>query len=275
MSSGQGAAVEGFEPVTDSGAPWPVYRDGTGPPVVVIHELNGLTAPVLAFARRVVDAGFTVYLPVLAGPVPATSGTDKLRAALRVCVKREIELFLRPTRTSGVVTPLQRLAEHAAEEAGDPRTKVGVVGMCFSGGFALALAGRPSVVAAGVAAQPSLPLAHPVTPWCAKHLGLDDKAVAGLKQRLTDGQTALYVTRFSEDKVSPKRRLRTMRNKLGTVNVTIDELPSYPDNEFGFAAGDHSVLSAAPAKYPAGSAAAARLEQAFGDVIAFLKDRLA
>lgn len=265
--------VAGFRRVDDCGAPWPVYRDGTGPPVLVIHELNGLTEPVLAFARRVVDAGFTVYLPVLAGPVPARRGRDKLRAAVRICVKREIELFLRPSRTSGVVNPLQSLAEHAAARAGDPATRVGVVGMCFSGGFAMALAARPSVVAAGVAAQPSLPLATPLTPWCAKRLGMDDADVAGLQQRLATGETEVYVTRFSEDKTSPRRRLRTITETF-TTGVTVDVLPSYEGNEFGFAPGDHSVLTVAPARYPAGSAAAARLEQSFAAVVAFLTERL-
>ncbi|MGN6131980.1 MAG: dienelactone hydrolase family protein [Nocardioidaceae bacterium] len=43
------------------------YRKGTGPGVVVIHELPGMTPQVIAFAEEVVAAGFTVVLPHLFG----------------------------------------------------------------------------------------------------------------------------------------------------------------------------------------------------------------
>lgn len=261
--------VSGFRLDRDAGAPWPVYTDGTGPPVLVLHELMGLTPPVLAFARRVVDSGFTVYLPVLSGPAPAVSKGDKRKAALGICVSREIHL-LKSGATSPVVTPLRALARYATTKAGT--RGAGVVGMCFSGGFALALAADEPVLA-GVAAQPSLPFAR-LKPWCAGDLGLDAQDVDDLQARLTNGDTGIYVTRFSDDRTSPRRRLQTIKETFGPQNVTIDELPSYPDNEFGFAAGDHSVLAVAPAKYPAGSAAAARLDKAFGDVIAFLTERL-
>ena len=36
------------------------HRRGSGPAVVVIHELPGITPPVIEFADEVVDAGFTV-----------------------------------------------------------------------------------------------------------------------------------------------------------------------------------------------------------------------
>ncbi|HWL36952.1 MAG TPA: dienelactone hydrolase family protein [Frankiaceae bacterium] len=261
--------VSGFLLDRDAGAPWPVYTDGSGPPVLVLHELMGLTPPALAFARRVVDSGFTVYLPVLSGPAPATSRGDMLKAALGVCVSREIHL-LKSGATSPIVTPLRALARYATDKAGT--RGAGVVGMCFSGGFALALAADEPVLA-GVAAQPSLPYA-PLKPWCAGDLGLDRKDVEDLEARLATGDTGIYVARFTEDRTSPRRRLQAIKQKFGTENVTIDELPSYPDNEFGFAASDHSVLAVAPANYPAGSAAAARLEQAFGDVITFLTERL-
>ena len=39
-----------------------VYRAGTGPAVIVIHEMPGLHPGVLAFARRVIEAGLTTYL---------------------------------------------------------------------------------------------------------------------------------------------------------------------------------------------------------------------
>ncbi len=55
------------EPFTSDGATHDVYRGGKGPPVIVIHEMPGLTPNVAAFGRRVVSAGFTVYMPHLFG----------------------------------------------------------------------------------------------------------------------------------------------------------------------------------------------------------------
>ena len=250
--------------------PWPVFRRGEGPPVIVIHELFGLTPPAIAFGRRLADAGFTAYLPVLAGPAPSTRGRDKARAAVSICVSREIHV-LRTGATSPVVGKLRDLAERAVEEAGTDGA--GVVGMCFSGGFALALASADPV-RAGVAAQPSLPFATPVTPWCKRDLGLDADHADALSARLEGGLTEVYYTRFSEDRASPRERREAAQELLGTKGLTVDELPSYPDNEFGFAPKDHSVLSIAPGRYPAGSAAALRLERTFDDVIAFLRLRL-
>ena len=44
-----------------------VYRRGTGPGVVIIHEIPGITPKVTAFANEVVAAGFTVVMPSLVG----------------------------------------------------------------------------------------------------------------------------------------------------------------------------------------------------------------
>ena len=174
-------SVDEFDRVRVPSVAWPVYRDGSGPPVVLLHELMGLTESVLDCARRLVRARFTVYLPVLAGP-PKAKGAGQLRAVAGICVSREIHAF-RSGRTSPAVAPLRLLAQYAARAAGTERA--GVVGMCFSGGFALAAACDP-VVAAGVAAQPSLPF----RPFgCGRDLGLSDPDVGALCDRLAAGDT--------------------------------------------------------------------------------------
>ena len=86
-----------------------VYWAGTGPAVIVIHELPGLHRGVTAFGQRVVDAGFTVYLPSLFGrPGEPYGGRELLRSMSRVCVSREF--FLLTDRTSPVATWLRALA---------------------------------------------------------------------------------------------------------------------------------------------------------------------
>jgi len=70
--------------------PWPVYRQGSGPAVILIHELLGLTPQVIAFADRIRAAGHTVYLPVLFGAVPADTRSRQVAAAAACCISREI-----------------------------------------------------------------------------------------------------------------------------------------------------------------------------------------
>jgi len=41
----------------------PVYRKGTGPAVIVIHEIPGLHPLVLDFPRAIAAAGMTVFCP--------------------------------------------------------------------------------------------------------------------------------------------------------------------------------------------------------------------
>ena len=62
--------IEGFTraPFTYADHTRDVYRRGSGPAVVVMTEIPGITPPVLAFAERVVAEGFTVFMPHFFGP---------------------------------------------------------------------------------------------------------------------------------------------------------------------------------------------------------------
>ena len=65
-----------------------VYRRGTGPGVVIVHEIPGITPKVAAFANDVVAAGFTVVMPSLVGTPgrqpPKPRPQDFARGALKV-----------------------------------------------------------------------------------------------------------------------------------------------------------------------------------------------
>lgn len=261
--------LHGFQPVAGDW-PWPVYRLGEGPPVIVIHELFGLRPEVIAFGRSLAGEGFSVWLPVLAGPAPSRTCLDKARAVAGICVSREIHTF-RTGATSPVVDRLRKLARHAVAETG--ARGAGVVGMCFSGGFALAMAVDEAVLA-GVAAQPSLPFRTRLTPWCGRDLGMSAGDVDALRERLARGDTEVYVTRFSEDRTSPAERLETLEARLGTTGVVVDPIDSSEGNRHGFDRKDHSVLTYAPTQYPAGPAAD-RLKETADAVVAFLHRRLA
>src|SRR3954447_1681499 len=152
---------------TADGVTHPTYRKGAGPGVVVIHEIPGITPEVLTFAEEVVDRGFTVVMPVLFGtPGKKVSVGYTLETVAKICVSRELTMFA-AGRTTPVADWLQSLARELHAELGGPG--VGAIGMCFTGGYALAmLADAP--VAAPVLAQPANPM--PVSPRRRADLGL-------------------------------------------------------------------------------------------------------
>src|SRR5882757_3565927 len=132
-----------------------VYIAGTGPAVIVMTEMPGISPHVARFGRWVRDAGFTVYMPSLFGrdgAVPnVEDGTVTFR---RACVSAEFRAFA-ANESSPVTVWLRSLARLAHAECGGPG--VGAIGMCFTGNFALTMMLERSVLAP-VLSQPSLPL---------------------------------------------------------------------------------------------------------------------
>jgi dienelactone hydrolase len=113
------------------------YRKGSGPGVVVVHEIPGITPAVLRFAEEVVQAGFTVVMPLLVGEAGReVSGQYIASSMSKICVSREFTT-LAVQQTSPVISWLRALARQLHEEVGGPG--VGAIGMCFSGGFALGM----------------------------------------------------------------------------------------------------------------------------------------
>jgi dienelactone hydrolase len=116
-------ALEGFEmkPFTSSsGRTRDVYRTGTGPAVIIIHEVPGITPLVAEFARKVASRGMTAVLPSLLGTAgrPMTVPCA-LSSLARACVSKEFTL-LALDKTSPIVNYLRELAMHEREARGGP-----------------------------------------------------------------------------------------------------------------------------------------------------------
>ena len=122
---------------THDGLTRDVYRRGTGPGVLVMHEIPGIPPRVEAFARRVADEVYTVFMPDLFGEVgkPLAPGYVMGQMA-RACIRSEFAV-LASRGSSQVTRMLRALCLRLHEEAGGPG--VGAVGMCITGNFALAL----------------------------------------------------------------------------------------------------------------------------------------
>jgi dienelactone hydrolase len=143
-------------PVAGRPSTHPTYRKGSGPGVIVIHEIPGLTPEVIGFGEELVAAGHTVVMPHLFGtPEAPMTGVTVAKALRQVCVSREFTK-LATGETTPVADWLRSLARELHAELGGPG--VGALGMCFTGGFALAMMVDDSV-AAPVLAQPSTPFA--------------------------------------------------------------------------------------------------------------------
>ncbi len=231
-------ALEGFERTefTAEGKTRPVYRLGEGPAVVVISEIPGITPNVLRFCRRVADTGLTAVVPHVFGDdgrEPTIGYT--IRSITKACVSREFTV-LAAGRTSPITTWLRALARTEHERCGGPG--VGAVGMCLTGGFALAMM-VDDVVVAPVLSQPSLPFGLGTTRK--RDLGIDDADVARVVERAAAG-TCVLGLRFTGDKASPPERFAHLRELLGDNFVGV-ELDSSPGNPHGHRNMAHSVLT--------------------------------
>lgn len=197
---------------THEGRTYPVYRRGSGPAVIIMHEMPGLHPLVIQFADRVAAAGMTVFLPSLFGtPGKPASRSYALTTALGVlCIRREFYVW-RGDRSSPVVDWLRALSRQAHAECGGKG--VGAVGMCFTGGFALAMMTDPSVVAP-VLSQPSLPMARG-QPKPSAQIGLSPNEIACVKGRMADEDLSVIGLRFKSDVLVPDARFETYRREFG------------------------------------------------------------
>src|SRR5262247_23675 len=152
--------LEDFDPhqITLAGVAKRVYVAGSGPAVIVMTEMPGISPHVARFARWVRDAGFTVYMPSLFGRDGVIPSAEEGTAVFqRACVSAEFRA-LGAGASSPVTGWLRALARRAHAECGGPG--VGALGMCFTGNFALTMLLEPARLAP-VLSQPSLPLDDP------------------------------------------------------------------------------------------------------------------
>ena len=200
---------------TADGTTHPTYRKGTGPGVIVIHEIPGLTPEVIGFADEVVAAGFTVVLPHLFGEPEAPMNPLTVgKAMTQVCVSREFTK-LATGQTTPVAGWLRSLARELHDELGGPG--VGALGMCFTGGFALGMMVDPAV-AAPVLAQPSAPFA--VTPGRSRDLNLSPADLKTVKERAAAGCEVLGL-RYRKDPAVGKR-FETLTREIGEAFIRVE-----------------------------------------------------
>ena len=224
-----GPHLDGYERTTftHDGKQRDVFRAGAGPAVIVIAEMPGITPRVAEFGQLVAGIGCTAVLPHLFGVPgrPMTAGYT-LTSVVPACVSREFSTWA-TNRTSPVVGWLRALAAHEHERCGGPG--VGAVGMCFTGGFALAMATDDRLLAP-VLSQPSLPL--PLSKKHKRSIDCSPEDLAVVQRRCEADGLEVLGLRYEDDPIVPTERFRFLRERLGGAFVCV-ELPGK----------DHSVLT--------------------------------
>ncbi|MET9885671.1 dienelactone hydrolase family protein [Streptomyces sp. NPDC006430] len=240
------------------------YEKGEGPGVVLLPELPGITPEVLGLADHLVSEGFTVVMPSLFGtPGKPVSLARTAGVFARVCVSAEFRAFATNARRP-VADYLRALARDLASRT--PAAGVGVIGLCFTGGFALAAAVDDSVLAP-VMSQPSTPIA--LTAAQRADAGLSEEELQRVVDRTRHHGLCVMGLRFSEDRLSPEERFETLRSRLGDAFKVV-RLDSAPGNPDGFGRQAHAVLTLEVRETSADHPAL----RARADVTAFLHDRL-
>jgi dienelactone hydrolase len=201
----------------------PVYRRGSGPGVLLLHELPGMVPECVRLATSLSDAGFTVFMPLLFGK----PGKRNTPAAL-FCIRKELNLW-RAGRSSPLADELRGLCLHISRQP-ECGPRVGVIGMCLTGGFALVMTQEPCV-AAPVLCQPSLPLAVPKISSAAQRGGLDISKSA--LQAVAERGIPVLGLRFENDWICPKEKFDALQQALGNDQFRRVE----------FAGKKHSVLT--------------------------------
>ncbi len=213
---------------SNDGVTHETFRKGHGPVVILVHEIPGITPAVEKFANEVVEAGFTVAMPLLVGTTDKTPSGRYLAASMsKVCISREFTTMAL-NKTSPIISWLRALAKYLHAEIGGKG--VGAIGMCFSGGFALGMM-VDDIMLAPVLSQPSLPFAFGAKR--SADLNLSPQDATRVAQRASEGCQVLGL-RFTGDKLVGTR-FAELHKLLGDAFIAVEFEST--------AKSDHAVLT--------------------------------
>jgi dienelactone hydrolase len=237
-----------------------VFVSGSGPAVIVMAEMPGISPEVARFARWVRDAGFTVYMPVLFGDpgMPISFGIRGTATILKACISREFHAF-RSNSSGPIAQWLRALARLALKESGGKG--VGAIGMCFTGNFALSMMLEPAMLAP-VLAQPALPVNNPA----GMHIAPEE--LQAVKARMDAEDLTVLAYRFAGDAYCKAARFDAYQEALGDrfVATVLDDKDAAPG---AIKKNPHSVVTQHLI-----DAAGQPTRKAVDDIISFFSRRL-
>lgn len=214
--------------------------DAPSPSVMLMHEFPGISEHLVALGNTLAE-DFRVVVPSIVGRDGSPTMLDSTR---QLCVRREVHVLARDGVSTSVGWLRDFAHEHVALSTG---RSFGVIGLCLTGNFALALAVDPRVAGAVVAE----PAGMPVRP---SGLGLSDDDRTALQHRV-GLQVQGY--RFRRDCLSPASKLTAAQELLGDERMRVFTLTTPNQSK-------HSTLTGEW-----------RSDAAIANVRAFLRERLA
>ncbi|MDF0672888.1 MAG: hypothetical protein P0120_00905 [Nitrospira sp.] len=187
-------------------------HDGTDkPPVLLLHELTGLSPGTLAYAEEL-SKDFTVYVPLLFGEKGKFSLTKGLWA---YWFRGSMEFF--PGGEWGVPSqgsaPIVNWLRGVVQKVGERHRQqsIGIIGNCMTGSIPVALLDHPQV-AAVVVAQPALPLRFFwwYTDADHKSLGISSEDIVHAER----STAKIFGLRFQTDCISHPDKMNTLRERF-------------------------------------------------------------
>lgn len=225
--------TECFEqPFLHAGITHSVYclNDGTSkPPVLLLHELTGLSPGTLAYAEEL-SKDFTVYVPLLFGKKGKFSPNSGLWA---YWFQSEWTV---PSEGS---PPLVTWLRGVVQKIGDRHRShpIGVIGNCMTGPLPLALLDNPQVSAV-VVAQPALPMRFwRQTDEDKQSLGLSDDDLQIARQ----STAKIYGLRFETDCMADRAKHLVLYREFGDRFLD-GEIPASEYQPDGKPVNAHSTL---------------------------------
>ena len=183
-----------------------VYRKGQGPPVLILHELPGLTPEFVKFSDLVAKS-HTVYAPLMFGGFGRHVTNDEARG---VMFGAGFSTFSR--KPSPIIPKLATLAgEIQKRHSGQ---KLGIIGMCLTGGLPVGIAASEGVQASAlVLSQPSLPF--PLWWGAKKSFGVDPDLPEKVKR------LPVLLLRMEHDCLCPPERAAAIQAALPNSEVVV------------------------------------------------------
>lgn len=186
----------------------PVYcflRDRTKPPILLLHELPGLSGKTLEYAREL-SQDFTVYAPLLFGKPNSQSNWHGFLITFGLKGEwRGLE-----SGTSDVVTWLRAVVSELERE--HQGQSIGVIGNCLTGSLPLALLDNKQIHAV-VLAQPTLPLTFFRNDKTVRaSLGISEGEIEQAKKSTARNErpAKIFYTRFDKDCISKWEKQETV-----------------------------------------------------------------
>ena len=216
-----------------AGREYTVYTKGQGPCVILVHETPNAHPAVFELADHIAEAGFQLWLPSLFGIANAPVSPSKaIRFLARSCIWKEFSV-LAAHQSSPITEWLRGLGAYLHQKSQAP---IGLIGMCITGNFALALCDE-DWMKAPILSQPSLPFA--ISPWHAAALHVSPQRLQKAKAR---DDLHILGLRFTGDLMCPATRFDTLKSTFGDRFEAI-EIDSRPRNAYHIPPFAHAVLT--------------------------------